>query len=327
MPCGAIIVAYLGSASILWQTERRAKRLVRAAFGKFVAPAVVDKIAENPKLLKLSGETRELTILFSDLRSFSSISESLQAHEVARFLNSYLTPMTDVILAHEGTIDKYIGDAIVAFWNAPLDVPDHTRRAVTASLVMRDALAAYNVRQAALAPSDPKAVQNVRMGIGLNVGDCSVGNMGSVQRFDYSALGDPVNVAARLELLTKSYGVDVLASPAVHDRTSGFAWLEVDEVRVKGRVARTKLFTLAGDELFATTAEFAEWKASHAAMLGAHRSGRSMEARGAALRLAGTCGPRWQPLYQALAGLYAASIETEMSESASPALTQVLRST
>ncbi len=131
-------IAYLGSASLLWQTERRAKRQVRAAFGKFVSPAVVAKIAERPELLVLSGETRELSILFSDLRNFSTISESLDAHEVASFLNGYLTPMTDVILALEGTVDKYIGDAIVAFWNAPLDIADHTRRAAEASLAMRN---------------------------------------------------------------------------------------------------------------------------------------------------------------------------------------------
>ena len=325
VPSLAIVVAYVAGASVLWQTEQRAKRHVRTAFGKFVAPAVVEKIAERPELLVLSGETRELTILFSDLRNFSTISEPLEAFEVARFLNGYLTPMTDVILSHEGTVDKYIGDAIVAFWNAPLDVANHTRGAVRAALAMRAALAAFNVRQAALRDSDPKAVQDVRTGIGLNVGDCSVGNMGSLQRFDYSALGDPVNVAARLEALTKSYGVDILASPAVRERTSDFAWLEVDEVKVKGRSATTRLFTLAGDEAFAQTPAFAAWKAAHDTMVAASRAGRNAEAQAAAESLGADAATGWKPLYRSLATLYAATSVPVPREPASPALAQVLR--
>ncbi len=301
-PALTIAFAYLSGASLLWQTEQRAKRQVRHAFGKFVSPAVVARIAENPKLLVLSGETRDLTILFSDLRSFSTISEGLDAHAVARFLNEYLTPMTDVILAHDGTVDKYIGDAIVAFWNAPLDVPDHTRRAVDASLAMREALARFNARPEGGA--EPSAVRDVRMGVGLNFGACSVGNMGSAQRFDYSALGDPVNVAARLESLTKSYAVDVLASLGVRDRTPDYAWLEVDEVRVKGRSAVTRLFALAGSEAMARSPAFESWAGRHGAMLRSAGGGRFAEAETAALALAGEVAPHWRPLYEALAGRY-----------------------
>ena len=325
VPSLAIAVAYIGGASLLWQTEQRAKRQVRAAFGKFVAPAVVEKLAERPELLVLSGETRELSILFADLRNFSTISETLEAHEVARFLNGYLTPMTDAILALEGTVDKYIGDAIVAFWNAPLDIEDHTRRAVQASLDMRVALAAFNQRQIEQLPTDPKAVQNVRMGVGLNVGACSVGNMGSEQRFDYSALGDPVNVAARLEALTKSYGVDVLASPSVRDQATSFAWLEVDEVRVKGRTATTKLFTLLGDEAFAATEDCAVWQERHHAMLALSRDGRAAEAHEIALELTDACPLHWRPLYEALGAKYAATIEALPQEISSDALDQLLR--
>ena len=304
-PSASIALTYVATASMLWQTEQRAKRQVRTAFGKFVAPAVVARIAENPKLLVLSGETRDLTILFSDLRSFSTISEGLQAHEVAQFLNAYLTPMTDVILQHDGTVDKYIGDAIVAFWNAPLDVKDHTRRAVEAALAMRAALRQFNTRQAVLAETGQRAVQGVRMGIGLNFGACSVGNMGSIQRFDYSALGDPVNVAARLEALTKAYAVDVLATVSVVERTHDYAWLEIDEIKVKGRSAPTKLFALAGAAEIARSGAFQAWAQSHARMLDASRDGHSREAAAMARDIAGRCKPQWRGLYEILARTYA----------------------
>ena len=304
-PSATLVLGYVATASMLWQTEQRTKRQVRTAFGKFVSPAVVARIAENPKLLVLSGETRDLTILFSDLRSFSTISEGLQAHEVAQFLNAYLTPMTDVILRHEGTVDKYIGDAIVAFWNAPLDVADHTRRAVDAALAMRAALAEFNLRQSELAQSGgAKVVLDVRMGVGLNFGPCSVGNMGSIQRFDYSALGDPVNVAARLEALTKAYGVDILATSSVVERLPDYGWFEVDEIKVKGRSAPTKLFGLAGGAETAGSAEFKTWIDRHARMLDRKRSGRSREAAGLAREIGDACAPAWRPLYDILARTY-----------------------
>ena len=304
-PSLVIGTAYLSGASALWEAEQQAKRQVGRAFGKFVSPAVVARIAENPKLLVLSGETRDLTILFSDLRSFSTISEGLTAHEVAHFLNLYLTPMTDVILRYDGTVDKYIGDAIVAFWNAPLDVPDHTRQAVQAALAMRAALEQFNAEQAQAPDNGEKVVRDVRMGVGLNFGPCSVGNMGSLQRFDYSALGDPMNVAARLEALTKTYAVDILATSSVLERTPEFAWLEIDEVKVKGRSSTTKLFTLFGNKDHATSATFQAWTASHNQMLRASRTGRFRDAEEAARDLSARAEARWAPLYDNLAGRYA----------------------
>ncbi len=310
IPSVTVGLTYLLGASLLWQTERRSRRQVRAAFGKFVAPAVVSRIAERPELLVLSGETRNLTILFSDLRNFSTISEGLTAAQVAQFLNLYLTPMTDTILEHEGTVDKYIGDAIVAFWNAPLDVADHTTRAVEAALAMRRALANFN-RENRDRPAEEGRVLDVRMGIGLNYGACSVGNMGSTQRFDYSALGDPVNVAARLEALTKTYGVDLLATVAVQERTARYAWLEVDAVKVKGRSAVTKLFTLVGSADFAATEHFAQWSRRHGSMLHASRHARPLEATQIAEALAVEAEDHWRPLYEILARSYRAEIGAE----------------
>ncbi len=306
-PCLMIGIAYLSGASLLWEEGLQAERRVRRAFGKYVAPAVVARIAQNPALLVLSGETRELTMLFCDVRSFSTISEGLSAREVSQFLNDYLTPMTNVILQHDGTIDKYIGDAIVAFWNAPLDVADHPRRCVEAALAMRVALAKYNAERAVHHTED-NPVTHVRIGIGLNVGECSVGNMGSLQRFDYSALGDPMNVAARLEALTKTYDIDLLATDAVVERTADFAWLEIEAVRVKGRSATTRLFALFGDATFAASETFAAQAALHRDMMAAGTERQFREAARKARELAFSAATEWTSLYENLAARYTASL-------------------
>ena len=204
-PSLAIIGGYLFGAVTLWRAETSARRHVRQAFGKFVAPAVVDRLAEHPERLVLGGETRELTVLFSDLRNFSGISEGMSARELTQFMNEYLTPMTDAILEAEGTIDKYMGDAVLAFWNAPLDIDDHPRKAVQAALTMREALVSLNRRRAAGRASSGNDAQPAAMGLGLNLGPCSVGNMGSIRRFDYSILGDTVNLASRLEGASKGF--------------------------------------------------------------------------------------------------------------------------
>ena len=307
VPCLMIGCSYLAGASLLWEEGLQAERRVRRAFGKYVTPAVVARIAHNPKLLVLNGETRELTMLFCDVRGFSTISEGLTAREVSQFLNDYLTPMTDVILHHDGTIDKYIGDAIVAFWNAPLDVADHPRRAVEAALGMRAALREYNAGRAEM-HSENNPVTNIRIGIGLNVGQCSVGNMGSLQRFDYSALGDPMNVAARLEALTKTYDVDLLATDAVYDRVPDFAWLELEAVRVKGRSATTRLFALFGDAATAATPAFQAQAAIHAEMLAAAEARQFREAARKAREIAFQAAPDWAPLYENLATRYATAL-------------------
>lgn len=252
----------------LWRSEQAAKRHVRAAFGKFVAPAVVDRLAEHPERLILGGETKELTVLFSDLRNFSGLSEGLSAQELTRFMNDYLTPMTDAILECDGTVNKYVGDAIVAFWNAPLDVPAHPRWAVSAALRMRSALVDFNEARAARSRQTGLAHRPAAMGMGLNRGPCSVGNMGSIRRFDYSIIGDTANLASRLEGLCKIFGVDIVASAAVREAAAEFAWLDLGAVIVKGRTSATNIFTIAGDGAVAKNSEFIEWKRMHETMLG-----------------------------------------------------------
>ena len=200
-------------------------------------------------------------------------------------MNEYLTPMTDVILAKNGTIDKYMGDAIMAFWNAPLDDPGHGRNACLTALAMREELARFNMERV-INREGEGAYRPVRFGIGLNTGICSVGNLGSIRRFDYSAIGDPVNVAARLESLTKFYGLEMLISEDTQHEATDLAWLEIDIVQLKGRANPTKIFTLVGDEQTAASEEFRKTNKAHKSMIEDYRSGNFHSASAAAFALA-----------------------------------------
>ncbi|MBG0808691.1 adenylate/guanylate cyclase domain-containing protein [Methylosinus sp. H3A] len=305
-PSLSIALAYGVGAVALWRQDQAARRHVHMAFGKFIAPAVVEGLVEHPERLVLGGETRELTVLFSDLRDFSSISEGMSAQELTHFMNAYLTPMTDAILDRDGTVDKYIGDAIVAFWNAPLDIADHPRKAVRAALDMRAALARFNAERAANAAREGRAYGLAAMGIGLNLGPCSVGNMGSTRRFDYSILGDVVNLTSRLEGLCKWFRVDILASSALRDAAEEFAWLDLGEALVVGRSTPTRIFALAGDESFAASEAFAAWRDAHVTMMRYHDQLDFTRARAAAARLKTTVEPHWSGCYMAMEQRFAA---------------------
>jgi adenylate cyclase len=300
-PSLALLGVYFAGTLSLWRADRIARQRIRLAFGKFLAPAVVDRLAADPRGLVLGGETRQLTIMFSDLRNFSGLSEGLDAQELTQFMNAFLTPMTDAILDHEGTIDKYVGDAIVAFWNAPLDVPDHAAKAVGAALRMRRELAAFNAAREQAAGELGETFTPAMIGIGLNAGPCSVGNMGSQRRFDYSVLGDTVNLAARLERVSKVYHVDIVAAESVVERAPQFAWLELDWVRVKGRREVTTIFGLAGDADYARSERFAEWRRANEAMLAAYRAGDMTRAHSHARTLCDDVPSAWCALYRSMA--------------------------
>src|ERR1700723_3766383 len=271
-PAFSAAAVYFTGVSTLYAVKRHQEREIRSAFGRFVSPAVVARLAEKPGALELGGLQRELTLLFCDIRSFTTISEGLNASELPPFLNQYLTPMTDAILDREGTIDKYMGDAIMAFWNAPLDDPDHAAHAVESALEMRETLVALNEGWRSRAESDGRPFKPVRFGIGLNSGECCVGNLGSLRRFDYSAIGDEVNVASRLEGACKIFEVDVIGSETVRSEAPHFAWLEIDSVLVKGKTRPVGLYALAGDSGVAASDEFADLSRLHAAMLAAYRN-------------------------------------------------------
>jgi adenylate cyclase len=216
---------------------------IRRAFGRYLAPSIVEEIIADPTRLVLGGEERDLTLMFCDVRNFTSISEKLTAIELTHFINELLSPLSEIILDRRGTIDKYMGDAIMAFWNAPLDDPSHAAHACRAAIDMARRMEGLNRRWQARASARALPFSEVRIGIGINTGRCCVGNFGSAHRFDYSALGDEVNVTSRLESLSKVYGVTAVVADQVLSRTKDFSTLELDSVQVKGRARPVRIHT------------------------------------------------------------------------------------
>jgi len=268
LPAQTTLLVYgVGSGVRLLLSESES-RYIRSAFSHYLSPAMVEQLVENPDALVLGGENRELTILFCDIRSFTSISETMEPTQLTVFLNNFLTPMTNVLMENGATIDKYIGDAIMAFWNAPLDVPQHRQRACESVLAMLDALDKLNAT----------LEKPVKIGVGLNSGVCCVGNLGSRQRFDYSAIGDSVNVGSRIEGLTKQYGLSNLVAESTASEVEGLAMLEVDKVMVVGRDEATLVFTLVGGPERAQEKDFLELKRVHDRFLSNYRSMRFGEA-------------------------------------------------
>jgi adenylate cyclase len=268
-PVIGLAAGYVVESALAYYREERRRAYIHHAFDRYLSPELVKRIADDPHLLELGGEEREMTVLFCDIRSFSRISESLTPKDVIRFLISFLTPMCDILLARKATIDKFIGDAILAFWNAPLDDPDHHENAARGALEMVARLESLN-REMRAQTGQPWPGE-VKIGIGLNTGLCCVGNMGSAQRLSYSLIGDTVNLASRIEGLTKYYGVPIAIGSVLHSRLPGFAMLELDRVRVVGRDAPEAIFALLGDETLARDPRFMELATTHAVMLADYR--------------------------------------------------------
>lgn len=233
LPIGSVLVL-ITAMFVLNMTygfffEQRNKRQLSGLFGQYIPPELVNEMSANPQAYSLAAENREMSVLFSDVRGFTTISESMAPAELADLMNSLLTPMTRVIHGQRGTIDKYMGDAIMAFWGAPLPDPDHARHAVEAALQLVARI--HELQDQFRARGWPE----IRVGVGINSGDMSVGNMGSEFRRAYTVLGDAVNLGSRLEGLTKNYGVDILVSEFTRDAVPDHAFREIDRVRVKGR--------------------------------------------------------------------------------------------
>ena len=259
---------YLAGSLAAYLRTRAERDQVRDAFGHYLAPTVVEALARDPSRLKLGGEEREISVLFLDIRGFTTISETMNATELTGFLNRFLTPMTEEILKSGGTIDKYMGDAIMAFWNAPVEVGDHAQRSCKTAQAMIAQVARLNRENAQNAGNSPA----LRIGVGINTGVACVGNLGSNQRFAYSAIGDNVNIAARLEGQTKTYGTDIIVGEATMLSAPADAFFELDLLKVKGRSEPVRIYALLGDTSLAHSVEFAELKAANAAMLDAYRS-------------------------------------------------------
>jgi adenylate cyclase len=238
-----LFVLVAAATTYVYRRTEQQRGEVRRAFSYYVAPSVVNEIIAHPEKLELGGVVREVTLMFCDVRNFTSISERMTAHELTQFINSLLTPLSEIILSNRGTIDKYIGDAIMAFWNAPLDDPDHAGNALRSGLAMVARMAQLNDTWRKRAEAEGKIHAEVRIGIGMNSGDVCVGNLGSSQRFDYSAIGDNVNVASRYEGLSKVYGVPMVVGEATIERLGKVAAVELDMLRVKGRAQPTRIFT------------------------------------------------------------------------------------
>lgn len=244
-PFIASVLALVLTVVYRYLSGERSHREMRNLFGKYVSKEVLEEILRNPKEVKLGGEEREVTILFSDIRGFTTISESLSPSDLILLLNRYLTAMTDVVLKNKGVVDKYIGDAIMAYWGAPLPSQSHALDSVVTATNMIEALELVNEESAKL------SMPSINIGIGLNSGKVVVGNMGSTQRFDYTVMGDSVNLASRLESLTKYYGVTIIVSeavlahcPAVQLQERGINVREIDKVKVKGKKQGVRIFEI-----------------------------------------------------------------------------------
>ena len=250
------------------------RRRVQTAFRHYLAPDLVKQLADNPQQLKLGGETRMISVMFSDIRGFTSISEGFKSNPegLSRLINrGFLTPMTHLIMERRGTIDKYMGDCIMAFWNAPLDDTEHADHACASALAMHRELVAINVELEREAAAEGRVFQPIAIGVGINTGECVVGNMGSDERFAYTAMGDAVNLASRLEGQTKAYHVGVIIGEATRAAAPKWAALELDLIAVKGKQEAVRIYALLGDAALAASPEFAAQRACHARLLDCYR--------------------------------------------------------
>jgi adenylate cyclase len=268
----AIYLTLIFSSFVREQAQRRQ---IRSAFGQYLSPALVEQLAQSPEKLVLGGEEREMTIMFSDVRGFTTISETYKSDPqgLTRLMNRFLTPLTNAILARKGTIDKYMGDAIMAFWNAPLDDREHQLNACEAAVDMLEKIDELNKLREQEAEEGGPAYIPLNVGVGLNTGTCVVGNMGSDLRFDYSVLGDSVNLASRLEGQSKEYGFPIIVGSktalAVKDK---FAILELDFIMVKGKKEPEVIYAIAGRDDVAQSGRFQRLRNLTIEMLACYRN-------------------------------------------------------
>lgn len=273
----------------------RERRHIRRAFGNYVSPAVLARAENQPGALRLGGDDREITMMFMDVREFTTISESLPSTTLVTFLNKLLTGLSRHVIDSEGTLDKFIGDSIMAFWNAPVDVAEHPARAARCALNMRQSLREMN--ETGVLGLDRK----VAIGIGINTGIACVGEIGAENRFNYSAIGDSVNTTARIESSCKDMGFDILVSGATARRLAGFAVLDAGARSLKGKSTKIELYLLVGDEAVARRPDFEVVKAAHQAFHDALAAGEpALIAEAAARAIAAA-----RPVLPELEGHYA----------------------
>lgn len=240
-PVLAGVFSYVFVVLYFYFFEKKTKQEILNAFKKYVSPVLINEIMKDPSKLKLGGDKREVTIMFSDIRGFTSISERLTPEQLVHLLNEYLTEMANIILKNNGVVDKYMGDAIMAFWNAPLDEKEHVYLACLTALEMKEKLIELHKNW------ESRKIPVLNIGIGINTGDAVVGNMGSYDRFDYTAMGDNINLGSRLEGINKEYGTSIIISNSTHEKIKDkFVCRELDLVAVKGRKEPVRIFELIG---------------------------------------------------------------------------------
>jgi adenylate cyclase len=277
-PSATLAGIYISGSALAFIRAERDRREIRSAFNLYLSPAQVEAVVENPDMLALGGEQREITVMFTDVRGFTRISEQFDPQGLTRFMNRFLTPMTDLILGNQGTIDKYMGDAIMAFWNAPLPVEGHARVACRTVLAMQGRLRELNIQWEADAKAEGRSHIPVNIGVGLNTGVVTVGNFGSAQRLTYSCLGDEVNLASRLEGQCKTYGVGIIIGDNTREAASDMAAIELDLITVKGKTEPERIHALLGEPELGQKPEFRTLIEKQEQFLSKYRSGAFAEA-------------------------------------------------
>ena len=247
---------------------------MRGAFAQYLSPAMVEQLAKDPDRLQLGGEMRTMTLFFSDIRGFTTISEQFRGNPVGlvSLINRFLTPMTGIILDHKGTIDKYMGDCIMAFWNAPMEDDDQIVNSLEAGITMIEEVDRLNDELEKECEEEGRPFFPIKVGVGINTGEVFVGNMGSDQRFDYSVIGDDVNLAARLEGQSKTYGVVIVIGDQTKQGADDFATLELDLIKVKGKKTAVRIFTLVGRADVRDSKVFQKLAPLHQTMLDTYRA-------------------------------------------------------
>ncbi|MDR3473640.1 MAG: adenylate/guanylate cyclase domain-containing protein [Devosia sp.] len=292
-------VAYSGMVFIRFAVTDADRRQIRRAFGNYVAPALLAQIERSGEKLKLGGEVRELTVMFADVRNFTTISENMAPEDLLAMLNTLFGALGAEVTGQYGTIDKFIGDALMAFWNAPVDVEGHARKACVAALGMRARLAALNAADAFGRRAAGRQPAELSLGIGISTGPALVGNMGLETRFDYSCLGDTVNVASRVEGACKTVGYDIVVVEETRAAAADLAFLEAGSLLLKGKAQLELIFVLVGDQAMAASPGFTALQAAHQAAIAAMRAGEDAEAAVAACAaLAEAIDPRLARFYQ-----------------------------
>jgi adenylate cyclase len=256
---GVLLTLLLFAINMSWGyfVETRTKRQFTELFGQYVPPELVDEMARDPQAYSMAGRNVELTVLFSDVRGFTTISEGLEPQELSHLMNEYLGAMTEVVRKNRGTLDKYIGDAIMAFWGAPVADPEHARHAVLTAMAMQKEL------KLLAEPFRARGWPELHIGVGVNTGMMTVGDMGSPVRKAYTVMGDAVNLGSRLESITKQYGVGIIVGPQTHTLLKDVLFRELDKVRVKGKdepVAIYEPLGLAGEVSAEVLAQLKTWQ-------------------------------------------------------------------